>query len=149
MLENRSFDNIAGYWTFNKKLDNLVNNPHCNTYYSANYTVWGQPYYICSQPYEQEVPLHDPDHAFGGTNYEIFETFTPDSNMTPTMGGFVQREQQVYNSTPGDASFVIQGFSQEKTNVLATLAENYAVFDRYVSGKPTMLSPSKDPLGSQ
>ncbi|KAF7169434.1 hypothetical protein CNMCM6106_004339 [Aspergillus hiratsukae] len=143
MLENRSFDNIAGYWTFNKNLDNLVNNPHCNSYYSDNYTVWGQPFYICSQPYEQEVPLNDPDHAFAGTSYGIFETFNPASNMTPTMGGFIQREQQARNSTPGDASFVIQGFSQDKTNVLATLAQNYAVMDRYFAEHPGPTYPNR------
>jgi phospholipase C len=132
MLENRSFDNIAGYWTFNKDIDNLADTPHCNSYVSENYTVWDQPFYICSQPYEQEVPLHDPDHAFAGTSYELFQDFNPTSNMTPTMGGFVQREQQVYNATPGQTSFVIQGFSEDKSNILATLAKNYAMMDRYV-----------------
>lgn len=139
MMENRAFDNIAGYWTFNKDIDNLVNNPHCNTYYSEDYNVWNVPFYICSRPYEQEVPLHDLDHGFGGTNFDIFETGTPGPNQTVTMGGFVQREYDTSGGTPGDASFVIQGFSQDKTNILATLAQEYAMFDHYVSGYPIVL----------
>ena len=30
MLENHSFDNIAGYWDFHKGIDNLVNTDYCN-----------------------------------------------------------------------------------------------------------------------
>jgi len=133
MLENHSFDNIAGYWEFDPRIDNLVNKRFCNMYTNPNWTVWDVPIEICAGPYEQEVPLHDPDHAFGGTNYELFENWNPTSNMTPTMGGFVQRESDQYNSTPGDSGFVIQAYSEEKSQILATLAKNYAVFDRYVS----------------
>ena len=68
MMENHSFDNIAGYWSFNDKIDNLRNIQFCNNYTNENWTVWGEPLSICAGPYEDEVPLSDPDHNFAGTS---------------------------------------------------------------------------------
>jgi phospholipase C len=75
MLENRSFDNIAGYWDFHPDIDNLRNISYCNPYTNPNWTVWGEPLSICAGPYEDEVPLADPDHYFSGTSYgKLFDS---------------------------------------------------------------------------
>lgn len=138
MLENHSFDNIAGYWDFNPDIDNLKNlaTPYCNNYTNANWTVWGEPLAICAGPYEDEVPLTDPDHNFAGTSYEIYQNWEPSLNDTPTMGGFIERQSDKYSATPGDTSFVIKAYNQEKTQTLATLAQNYAFFDSYHAEHP-------------
>lgn len=73
MLENHSFDNIAGYWDFHPDIDNLRNINYCNNYTNPNWTVWGENLEICAGPYETEVPLTDPDHNFAGTSYEIYQ----------------------------------------------------------------------------
>lgn len=36
MMENHSFDNIAGYWDFHPDIDNLRNISYCNEYTNPN-----------------------------------------------------------------------------------------------------------------
>lgn len=143
MLENHSFDNIAGYWNFRDDIDNLVNTPFCNQYTNPNWTIYNEPLNICAGPYETEVPLVDPDHNFAGTSYEIYQNWNPTSDDTPTMGGFVERQSERYGATPGDSSFVISAYTQDQTNILATLAQNYAFFDSYHAEHPGPTNPNR------
>jgi phospholipase C len=138
MMENHSFDNIAGYWDFRPDIDNLIHlkEPYCNPYSNPNWTVYGEPYSICAAPNEGEVPFDDPDHDFAGTNYEIFQTYYPTNDSVPTMQGFVDRESARYSLTPGQSAFVIKAFDQKRTSTLAEIAENFVFFDRYVSTIP-------------
>lgn len=133
-MENHSFDNIAGYWTFRDDIDNLANRkePYCNPYTNKNWTVWGEPLLICAAPRALEVPLNDPDHDLAGTNYEIFQTYYPTNESVPTMQGFVDRESALYSSTPGDSAFVIKSYTQEETATLVEIAQNFAFWDSYV-----------------
>jgi phospholipase C len=134
MMENHSFDNIAGYWTFHPGIDNLANlgTSFCNAYTNPNWTAWGEPLNICAAPYEKEVPLADPDHNFAGTSYEIYQNWSPSKSDTPTMGGFIERQSEKYNQTPGQASFVIKAYNEKKTATLVEIAKNFAFFDSYV-----------------
>ena len=132
-LENHSFDNIAGYWDFHPDIDNLRNVDYCNEYTNPNWTVWGEPLEICAAPFETEVPLVDPDHNFAGVTYEIFRKWNITKDDVPNMAGFVERQSEKYESTPGDAAFVIKAYDQKKTALLAELAQNFAFFDAYVS----------------
>lgn len=133
MLENRSFDNIAGYWDFRHDIDNLVGKTFCNEYTNPNWTVYGEPIEICAEPYEKEVPLKDPDHNFAGTSYEIYRKWRPLKTDKPNMGGFIERQSERYSETPGDASFVIKAFDTQKSSTLAYLAQNFGFWDTYVS----------------
>ncbi|KAJ5953118.1 hypothetical protein N7454_000014 [Penicillium verhagenii] len=135
-LENHSFDNIAGYWDFHPDIDNLRNISFCNEYTNSNWTVWGEPLEICAGPYENEVPLKDPDHNFAGTSYEIFRKWNPTSDDVPDMSGFIERQSEKYSETPGDASFVIKAYDEKKTALLAELAKNFAFFDSYFAEHP-------------
>ncbi|KAL1988139.1 hypothetical protein VTN96DRAFT_669 [Rasamsonia emersonii] len=138
MMENHSFDNIAGYWTFHPGIDNLVNlgKPFCNEYTNPNWTVWGEPILICAEPYEGEVPLRDPDHNFAGTSYEIYRTWNPTKDSVPNMGGFIERQSEKYQGTPGQASFVIKAYDEKKTATLVEIAQNFAFFDSYYAEHP-------------
>lgn len=133
MLENRSFDNIAGYWDFHPDIDGLKGRDFCNDYTNPNWTVWNEPLSICAEPNAEEVPVTDPDHSFSGTNYELYQKWNPTHQDNPTMGGFIERQSAAYNATPGKSAFVMKGFSEKKTQTLATLAKNFAFFDSYVS----------------
>jgi phospholipase C len=150
MMENHSFDNIAGYWDFRDDIDNLNNlgQPYCNPYTNPNWTVWGEAIDICAAPYEGEVPYDDPDHDFAGTNYEIFQTYYPTEESVPTMQGFVDRESARYSLTPGESAFVIKAYDQKRTATLAEIAENFAFFDTYVctpySPRATLLTGGAD-----
>ncbi|RFU27221.1 hypothetical protein B7463_g9100, partial [Scytalidium lignicola] len=107
MMENRSFDHIAGFWKFHPGIDNLANlkTPFCNEYTNPNWTVWGEPLMICAKPYEAEVPLKDPDHAFAGVSYQIYRKWDPTKTDVPNMGGFIERQSEQYQETPGEASY--------------------------------------------
>ena len=51
MMENHSFDNIAGYWDFRDDIDNLRNVTYCNEFTNPNWTVWNEPLLICAGKY--------------------------------------------------------------------------------------------------
>ncbi|OOQ91762.1 phosphatidylglycerol specific phospholipase [Penicillium brasilianum] len=142
-LENHSFDNIAGYWDFHPDIDNLRKIDYCNEYTNANWTVWGEPLEICAAPFETEVPLVDPDHNFAGVTYEIFRKWNVTKDDVPNMGGFVERQSEKYESTPGDAAFVIKAYDQKKTALLAELAKNFAFFDAYFAEHPGPTNPNR------
>ncbi|KAF2142584.1 uncharacterized protein K452DRAFT_358330 [Aplosporella prunicola CBS 121167] len=143
MMENHSFDNIAGYWSFRDDIDGLRGIDYCNNYTNPNWTVWNEPIEICAAPYEREVPLKDPDHAFAGTSYEIYQKWHPTNNDIPTMGGFIERQSDKYSATPGDTAFVIQAYSEEKSKTLATIAQNFAFFDSYHAEHPGPTNPNR------
>ncbi|KAK3634031.1 hypothetical protein LTR56_015499 [Elasticomyces elasticus] len=143
MEENHSFDNIAGYWDFNPDIDNLRNIEFCNDYTNPNWTVYGEPLKICAAPFEEEVPLTDPDHNFAGTSYEIYQKWQPSHNDTPTMGGFIERQSDRYNATPGDSAFVIKAYDPKKSNTLAKLAESFGFFDSYHAEHPGPTNPNR------
>lgn len=145
MMENHSFDHIAGDWDFHPDIDNIrhLEGGFCNPYTNPTWTVWGEAINICATPYEGEVPLNDPDHDFAGTNFEIYRTYYPNASSVPTMMGFADRESVRYNSTPGDAAFVIHTYDQKKTNTLATIAQNFAFFDNYYAEHPGPTNPNR------
>lgn len=78
------------------------------------------------------MPLVDPDHQFGGVTYQLFRKWYPDPDEIPNMAGFIERQAEAYEQTPGDSSFVIKAYNQEATQTLATIAQEYAFFDTYV-----------------
>ncbi|KAF9889149.1 hypothetical protein FE257_007638 [Aspergillus nanangensis] len=102
-MENHSFDNIAGYWDYHPDIDNLRNRPFCNEYTNPNWTVWGEPLNICAAPFETEVPLVDPDHNFAGVTYQIYRKWNATNADVPNMGGFIERQSEKYQATPGEA----------------------------------------------
>ncbi|CAI7568857.1 unnamed protein product [Penicillium palitans] len=118
-LENHSFDNIAGYWDFHPEIDNLRNITYCNDYTNPNWTVYGEPLAICAEP---------------GTRQK---------RMPPNMGGFIERQSERYNATPGDSAFVIKALSQKKTATLVELASNFAFFDSYFAEHPGPTNPNR------
>ncbi|KAI9741483.1 MAG: hypothetical protein M1818_004289 [Claussenomyces sp. TS43310] len=136
MMENHSFDNIAGYWDFHPDIDNLRNINYCNNYTNANWTIYGEPLLICAAPYEEEVPLKDPDHNFAGTSYEIYRKWHPTADDIPNMGGFIERQSEKYSATPGDSAFVIKAYDEKKSQTLATIAQHFAFFDSYHAEHP-------------
>ncbi|KAN0073093.1 Phosphoesterase family domain containing protein [Elaphomyces granulatus] len=145
MMENHSFDNIGGYWSFHPGIDNLLNlgAPFCNAVTHPNWTVWGEPLNVCAAPYESEVPLADPDHGFPGTAYQIYGKWDPTSQDVPNMSGFIERQVEQYSETPGQASFVIKAYNENKTATLLEIAKNFAFFDSYHAEHPGPTNPNR------
>jgi len=59
------------------------------------------------------------------------------------MGGFIERQSEDYSATPGNSSFVIKAYSQEHTQTLVTLAQNFAFFDTYHAEHPGPTNPNR------
>ncbi|KKK14119.1 phosphatidylglycerol specific phospholipase [Aspergillus rambellii] len=143
MMENHSFDNIAGYWDFHPDIDNLRNITYCNEYTNPNWTVWGEALEICAAPFETEVPLVDPDHEFAGVTYQIYRKWDATNADVPNMGGFVERQSEKYGSTPGEAAFVIKAYDQKKSATLAEIGQNFAFWDSYFAEHPGSTNPNR------
>ncbi|OJJ51451.1 hypothetical protein ASPZODRAFT_55936 [Penicilliopsis zonata CBS 506.65] len=143
MMENHSFDNIAGYWDFHPDIDNLRNRTFCNEYTNSNWTVWNEPIDICAAPYELEVPTNDPDHDFAGTTYQIYRKWNATNDDVPNMGGFIERQSELYSATPGDSAYIIKAYSEKKTAVLAEVAKNFAFWDTYFAEHPGPTNPNR------
>ncbi|KAH8423911.1 uncharacterized protein LDX57_001663 [Aspergillus melleus] len=143
MMENHSFDNIAGYWDFHPDIDNLRNVTYCNEYTNPNWTVWDEPLEICAAPFETEVPLADPDHEFAGVTYQIYRKWDATNDDTPNMAGFIERQSEKYGATPGEASFVIKAYDERKSATLAEIAKNFAFWDSYFAEHPGPTNPNR------
>ncbi|PLB53033.1 phospholipase, PLC-D [Aspergillus steynii IBT 23096] len=143
MMENHSFDNIAGYWDFHPDIDNLRNVTYCNEYTNPNWTVWDEPLDICAGPFETEVPLADPDHEFAGVTYQIYRKWDVTNDDVPNMAGFIERQSEKYSATPGEASFVIKAYNEKKSETLAELAKNFAFWDSYFAEHPGPTNPNR------
>lgn len=59
------------------------------------------------------------------------------------MGGFIERQSEKYSATPGDSSFVIKAYSEEKSATLATLAKNFGFWDSYHAEHPGPTNPNR------
>ncbi|KAK1143055.1 hypothetical protein N8T08_007119 [Aspergillus melleus] len=143
MMENHSFDNIAGYWDFHPDIDNLRNVTYCNEYTNPNWTVWDEPLEICAAPFETEVPLADPDHEFAGVTYQIYRKWDATNDDTPNMAGFIERQSEKYGATPGETSFVIKAYDERKSATLAEIAKNFAFWDSYFAEHPGPTNPNR------
>ncbi|KAA8646102.1 hypothetical protein EYZ11_011871 [Aspergillus tanneri] len=143
MMENHSFDNIAGYWDFHPDIDNLRNIKYCNEYTNPNWTVWDEPLEICASPYETEVPLTDPDHEFAGVTYQIYRKWSATNDDVASMGGFIERQSEKYSATPGEAGFVIKSYDYKKSSTLAELAQSFAFWDSYFAEHPGPTNPNR------
>lgn len=59
------------------------------------------------------------------------------------MSGFIERQSEKYNATPGDTAFVIRGYNQKETQILATIAQNFAFWDSYHAEHPGPTNPNR------
>ena len=64
-------------------------------------------------------------------------------NDTPTMGGFIERQSDKYEATPGNSSFVIKAYDPKKSNTLMTLAKNFGFWDTYHAEHPGPTNPNR------
>jgi len=81
VLENRSFDTVAGGFTYSNDIDNLVNKRnYCNPA-NISASTGGT---VCATPALPNVSVDDPSHSISGNNMEVFGTFHPsDSSPEP------------------------------------------------------------------
>ncbi|HTS04571.1 MAG TPA: alkaline phosphatase family protein, partial [Candidatus Eisenbacteria bacterium] len=126
MMENRSFDHMLGSLPGIGGLDDAgaYTNPDTN----------GNP--VRPQPLaEFQAQLQpDPDHHFPAVDLQIFGGNTG-PNRQPNMQGFVKSffNQQ---GDVGHSQKIMYYFPKEKLPVLTTLAQQFAVFNRWFASIP-------------
>jgi phospholipase C len=129
MMENRSFDHMLGALkATNPNIDGLSGTESNPDTTGANVTV---------QPLAQYQSQLDPDpnHQFSAVNLQIFNSTQHGAPLPATMQGFIasyfNQQQNVVHSQE-----ILYYFTPDKLPVLTTLANQYAVFNRWFASIP-------------
>jgi phospholipase C len=143
MLENRSFDHMLGFsgitGSNGKAIDGLGPNGQ-NPGVPDNS---GKLHYPTSDAGYSGDFESDPGHDFLDVNMQLFGTQTPAPGQAPTMQGFVKSYQQTSGGDPDKVANTLKCFDPKKVPVIATLAQHYAVCDRWFSSVPGPTLPNR------
>ncbi|KAJ5777401.1 hypothetical protein N7520_000647 [Penicillium odoratum] len=144
--ENRSFDTLAGGFTYNSAIDGLVNNAYCNL---ANVSVPTSEN-VCAAGIAKNIASDDPDHTITGGNMQVFGTYHPTANAKSSMGGFVTEQSYKYGLQDNmmEAAEVINYYKPDLVPVTEAMAENYVLFDRWFAAVPGPTNPNRAYLTS-
>lgn len=135
MLENRSFDHMLGHSGI-AGIDGLasknLNNKDDN----------GEP--VLPTPDANYAGDFDPDpgHDFVDVNLQLFGTEQPAPLQQADMSGFVKSYATKCGSIP-TSHRIMKGFEPGKIPALVTLAQNFAVCDRWFSSVPGPTLPNR------
>jgi phospholipase C len=144
MLENRSFDNLFGglypaspsfhgltgkEWNYNPASPGI-----------GTWTVWQAGH----SPAATTIPFPDPGEEFTDMNIQLFQTPSPVSCPSPTMGGFAANYARQPSSRyfPGYPSVqpvprdIMQYYRYENLEISQTLAKTYGVSDVWFASAP-------------
>jgi phospholipase C len=150
MLENRSFDNLAG-WLYasqgNRPPINLPPTGTTPTYDGLTGNEWnpgpsGKKVFVTrgtngASPWT--VPNPDPHELFDHMQFQMFQSTNPPP-QAPTMQGFVQDYATVRGADP-DA--IMECFTPDQVPVLSGLAAGFAICDRWFASVPCQTWPNR------
>lgn len=138
MLENRSFDHMLGYLKSSiYPIDGLSGN-ETNPSSDGTHDIAVSPHALAAGDLNP-----DPGHDFEDVNVQLFGTrTTPSGDATPTMQGFV-RNYATIDATQRHGSSIMKCFAPGSLPILATLATQYAICDRWFSSVPGPTSPNR------
>ena len=140
ILENRSFDNIAGDFTYTGDIDGLVHTKHCNPINITDLSLGT----ICATPTLPNINPDDPNHSITGTNMGLYSKFHPTTTDKENMQGFVYEQGLTYNTTNiTRKAEIIEYYSENHVPVLRSLAENYVLFDQWFCAVPGPTNPNR------
>lgn len=144
--ENRSFDTLAGGFTYNSAIDGLVNHAYCNP---ANVSL-PHSQNVCAAGIAKNVASDDPDHTITGGNMQVFGTYHPAANAKSSMSGFVTEQAYMYNLQHDmmEAAEVINYYQPDLVPVTEAMAENFVLFDRWFAAIPGPTNPNRGYLTS-
>lgn len=135
MMENRSFDHIFGLMmSADWQIDGLMGT-------ETNPNSAGQNISVTADASYTGDLTPDPGHHFPDVNMQIFGNFEG-AGVGPFMQGFV-KSYETHTHDLGKAARVMNGFDPAKIPVLATLAKQYAVCDRWFSSVPGPTLPNR------
>ncbi len=166
MMENRSFDNLAGFLYAKDKnvppanipapppgqqpsYDGLIDpnpesdfwNPSNPEYFTANappVKVFATQGTTGPQPFL--VPDHDPREEFSHISFQILG---PQNWSGPRMTGFLVDYLTTDPGHPENAKQLMECYSPSQLSVISGLAKNYAISDRWFCSSPTQTLPNR------
>lgn len=142
MMENRSFDHMFGYLNISQpktpgdRIDNLTGNEN-------NLDSKGNPVSVSMDAKYAGDYRVDPGHHFHDVTLQMFEKDHVASKAKPTMGGFVTNYEDQPGGSLKASRRVMKCFDPAKLPALATLAQEYAVCDRWFSSVPGPTLPNR------
>ncbi len=131
MLENRSFDHMLGFLPGINGLKGDETNPLQED---------GPLVQVSRDARTVHDLIPDPGHQFINVNVQIFEN--PDGTGPATMQGFVI-DYGLVSHDLGQAPNIMKCFTPQTLPVLSTLAQQYAVCDRWFSSVPGSTIPNR------
>lgn len=135
MLENRSFDHMLGFMKSDAyPIDGLNGD-------ESNPDVNGSPIFVSSNAKFSGALNPDPGHHFPDVNMQIFGN--PEGVGTPSMAGFVRAYAMMSGSSVVKSREIMKCYSPEKVPIITTLAQQYAVCDRWFSSVPGPTLPNR------
>jgi len=154
MLENRSFDNVAGFlYDQSSQPRHFLpagTDPHYNGM-PVGYSNPSNPAYFEGtgpanpQPMHRgadnlQVPDSDPQELFDDITFQIFGTTTPQSGQAPAMNGFLVSYERIAKQQPEQ---IMQCYTPEQLPVLSQLARSFAICDAWYASCPCQTFPNR------
>lgn len=141
MLENRSFDHMLGFLkSQDSRIDGLTGT-ESNPLDPSSSTVTLVPVRDDSQ-YTGRLNV-DPGHDQPDVGFQLYGSSSYDFSQTPANNGFVFDYIQRNNGDVAAGRQIMSCFSPQKVSVLATLARQFCVCDRWFSSLPGPTWPNR------
>jgi len=143
MLENHSFDSILGKLSpAPSGFDGLKGTERNLNAAGDIFPVWNAG---GLDNESMSVPTPDPGESFKDINTQLFGTSAPALGAVADMSGFVRNYMQQTDSPPAqyDPKAVMHYFIPEQVPVISTLANAFAVCDRWHASAPCQTWPNR------
>jgi phospholipase C len=143
--ENRSFDTLAGGFTYNATIDGLVNHTYCNPADTLRSTSSN----FCAADTAKNIVIISPDHSITGGNMQIFGEYHPSTDANSSMNGFITEQNRIYHlKNKPVVTEVINYYNPDLVPVTNAMAENFVLFDRWFASVPGASNPNRAYLTS-
>lgn len=140
VLENRSFDNICGFFDYKPSINGVKKQPHCNSLRKNN----THSETFCTNNNATLVFPDNPSHEFDQITKQIYGTSQPALGSPPAMSGFIEeRNGRIPGLTSTDLDRLFQCYDPSKLPVLYTLAKEFVLFDRWFASVPSCTLPNR------
>ncbi|KAJ3314275.1 hypothetical protein HDV04_000641 [Boothiomyces sp. JEL0838] len=153
-LENRSFDSIAGGFTYNSSINGLIGKKFCNPTNISDYNSD----IVCADAISDanDVVEDDPDHTLSGISFGLYNQYSPNEaaiksgKIIANMTGFVNAQENYYRIHGDDkrAAAVINYYHPSQVPFMEQLAQDYVLFDSWFASVPGPTNPNRAYLTS-
>nr|DAD26698.1 TPA_asm: hypothetical protein HUJ06_028166 [Nelumbo nucifera] len=134
VMENRSFDHVLGWLKSSRpEIDGLTGKESNRV---SAFDIDSQEIFVTNDALFVDS---DPGHSFQAIREQIFGSENCSSNPAP-MNGFVQQAESMGE---GMSKTVMSGFKPSLLPVYTTLANEFAVFDRWFASVPASTQPNR------